>query len=130
MLRQIMKSKIHRARVTRTDLDYEGSITIDPVLMEAANLVPHEHVHVWNVTTGARFETYTLPGEQGSGAVQVNGAAAHHASPDDLIIITSFAQIPEEKLAEHHPHVIFVNPEDNSIVRITEKSGHEALTLN
>ncbi len=130
MLRQLMKSKIHRARVTRADLEYEGSITIDPILMEAANLVPHEHVHIWNVTNGNRFETYALEGERGSGTIQVNGAAAHHANPDDLIIITSFAQVSEEKIAEHHPHVIFVDPEDNSITRIAEKSGHEALAIN
>ena len=130
MLRQIMKSKIHRARVTMADLEYEGSITIDEDLLDAANIVPHEHVHVWNVTSGSRFETYALAGERGSGTVQVNGAAAHHANPDDLIIITAFAQIHEEHLAEHVPHVIFVNPEDNSISRIAEKSGHEALAIN
>ena len=96
MLRQIMKSKIHRARVTRADLEYEGSITIDPILMEAANLVTHEHVHVWNVTSGARFETYALEGERGSGTVQVNGAAAHHAKRDDPVIITSFGHCAPE----------------------------------
>jgi len=130
MLRQIMKSKIHRARVTVADLDYEGSITIDENLLDAANIVPHEHVHVWNITSGARFETYTLAGERGSGTIQVNGAAAHHANPDDLIIITAFAQVSEEHLAEHKPHVIFVNPEDNSIARVADKSGHQALAIN
>ncbi len=129
MLRQMMKSKIHRARVTMADLHYEGSITIDVDLLEAANILPHEHVHVWNVTSGSRFETYTLEGDRGSGTIQVNGAAAHHATPGDLIIITSFAHLPEEKLAAHKPHVIFINPDDNSITSVAEKSGHEMLAV-
>ena len=126
----MMKSKIHRARVTQADLHYEGSITIDAILLEAANIVPHEHVHVWNITNGSRFETYALEGERGSGTVQINGAAAHHAHRGDLVIITTFAQIPEEKLKEHHPKVIIVDPQNNSIVRIADKSGHQMLPIN
>lgn len=130
MLRKFLKSKIHRVRVTRADLNYEGSITIDEALMEAADILPHEHIHVWNITSGSRFETYALPGARGSGTVQVNGAAAHHAKPDDLVIIASFATLSEEKIADHHPTVIFVNPETNEITHLTRKSGHEALAIN
>ncbi len=130
MLRKFLKSKIHRARVTKADLHYEGSITIDEALMEAADILPHESVHIWNVTSGSRFETYALPGERDSGTVQVNGAAAHHANPDDLIIISSFATLTEEKVADHHPKVIFVDSKDNSITHLTRKSGHEALAIN
>lgn len=130
MLRKFLKSKIHRVRVTKADLHYEGSITIDGALLEAADILPHEHVHVWNITSGARFETYALPGKRGSGTVQVNGAAAHHAKENDLIIVTSFATIPEEKVATHHPKIIFVDPKDNSITHLTRKSGHEAVAIN
>jgi aspartate 1-decarboxylase len=129
MLRQMMKSKLHRCRVTRADLHYEGSVTIDPILMEAADIFMHEHVHVWNVTQGTRFETYAIPGQNGSGTIQVNGAAAHLAKEDDLLIITTFSQMPEEQAVEHEPTVVFVDPRDNSIAQVTHKSGHAAPAL-
>lgn len=124
MLRTLLKSKIHRATVTRADLHYEGSLTLDEELMKTADLVPHEHIHVWNVTTGSRFETYVIPGKKKSGVLQINGAAAHHAKEGDLVIISSFAQIPTSKLKRHKPRIVFVD-EKNKIVRIARASGHK-----
>lgn len=124
MVRTLLKSKIHRATVTRADLHYEGSLTLDQDLMKAGDLVPHEHIHVWNVTTGSRFETYVIPGKKKSGVLQINGAAAHHAKEGDLVIISSFAQIPASGVKRHKPKIVFVN-EKNKIVRITRTSGHK-----
>ena len=111
------KSKIHRATITHADLDYEGSITLSPELLEAADILPHEAVHIWNVTAGTRFETYAIEGHSNSTAVCVNGAAAHLVTPGDLIIIASFIQLADEKCRAHIPTVIFVD-ENN---RIKEK---------
>ncbi|HKT56693.1 MAG TPA: aspartate 1-decarboxylase, partial [Microbacterium sp.] len=91
MRRTMLKSKIHRATVTASDLNYVGSITIDPELLEAADILPHEQVHVVDVDNGSRFETYTIAGERGSGAMQVNGAAARLVHPGDTIIVISYA---------------------------------------
>lgn len=107
--RKMLKSKIHRARVTEADLDYEGSITISPELLHAANILPYEAVNVWNVTAGTRFETYAITGKKGSTELCVNGAAAHLVTPGDLVIIASFAHIPEEECAHLEPTVIFVD---------------------
>lgn len=107
--RKMLKSKIHRARVTQADLDYEGSITISPELLAAANILPNEAVNVWNVTAGTRFETYAITGEKNSTEVCVNGAAAHLVTPGDIIIIASFIQLPEEACYSHQPTVIFVD---------------------
>src|SRR5438552_663263 len=95
MRRTLFKSKIHRATVTHADLDYEGSITIDAELMRAADIVPYEKVAVWNVTRGSRLETYAIEGGAGSGLVCVNGAAAHHNQPGDVVIIATFAELEE-----------------------------------
>src|SRR5688500_15590781 len=95
MQRTMFKSKIHRATVTEADLHYEGSITIDRDLLEAADILEHEWVAVWNVTNGARVETYALPGERGSGVVCVNGAAAHHFSRGDLVIVATRCQLDD-----------------------------------
>src|SRR5947209_15119169 len=91
--RFMLKSKIHRATVTHADVDYEGSVTLDPRLLEAADILPYEKVHVWNVTRGTRLETYAIPGEAGSGVVCINGAAAHLARPGDLVIIATFVDL-------------------------------------
>lgn len=107
--RKMLKSKIHRACVTEADLDYEGSITIAPELLKAANILPYEAVNVWNVTAGTRFETYAITGEKGSTDLCVNGAAAHLVSPGDLVIIASFIQILEEECATLTPTVVFVD---------------------
>jgi aspartate 1-decarboxylase len=114
--RIMLKAKIHRARVTEGNLDYEGSITIDEALMETADIYPFEQVQVYNVTNGNRFETYALKGERGSGVICVNGAAAHQASKDDLIIIANYGLLDEEEQA-HHPKLIYVD-EANRIIKI------------
>lgn len=105
----MLKSKIHRARVTHADLNYEGSITLSPLLLEAADLLPAEAVWVWNVTAGTRFETYTIEGKPGSNAVCVNGAAARLVSPGDLIIIASFIQIPDVDCRTFKQRIVFVD---------------------
>ncbi|MFJ1268768.1 aspartate 1-decarboxylase [Legionella lytica] len=107
--RKMLKSKIHRATVTEADLDYEGSITISPELLAAANILPYEAVSVWNVTAGTRFETYAITGESGSTNICVNGAAAHLVTPGDLIIIATFSQVLEEDCAQVNPTVVFVD---------------------
>jgi aspartate 1-decarboxylase len=107
--RRMLKSKIHRASVTHADLEYEGSITLSPELLQAANILPNEAVHVWNVTAGTRFETYAIEGYAGSQAVCVNGAAAHLVTPGDIIIIASFIQLENEHCAAWEPTVIFVD---------------------
>jgi aspartate 1-decarboxylase len=107
--RKMLKSKIHRATVTEADLDYEGSITISPELLKAANILAYEAVNVWNVTAGTRFETYAITGTPGSTEICVNGAAAHLVTPGDLIIIATFSQVPEEECVQVDPTVIFVD---------------------
>ena len=109
IFRRMLQSKIHRARVTHADLDYEGSITISPELLQAARILPFEAVNVWNVTAGTRFETYAIEGARGSEAVCVNGAAAHLVTPGDIIIIASFVQLSDEHCRHHKPTVVFVD---------------------
>src|SRR5512143_3818166 len=89
----VFKSKLHRATVTQADLDYEGSVTIDAALMEAADIHEHDAVHIWNITRGTRLQTYALRGPRGSGIVCINGAAAHLVKPQDLVIIATFAEM-------------------------------------
>lgn len=96
MRRTLFKSKIHRATVTQADLDYEGSVTIDAELMRAADILPFEKVHIWNRSNGSRLETYALEAPAGSGVICVNGAAAHHAQPGDIVIIATFAEAADE----------------------------------
>jgi aspartate 1-decarboxylase len=105
----VFKSKIHRATVTNADLDYEGSVTIDEDLMDAAGILPYEAVHIWNVTSGNRLMTYALVGPRGSGAVCVNGAAAHHNSPGDLVILATFAEMSPAEARVHVPRVVRVD---------------------
>jgi aspartate 1-decarboxylase len=109
MRRSMFKSKIHRATVTQADVDYEGSVTIDASLMEAADIWAHEHVHIWNVTRGTRLETYALPGQPGSGVICINGAAAHLMHPGDLVIIATFAQMDDTEARAHRPKVVLVD---------------------
>ncbi len=116
MLRTMCKSKIHRATVTGADLNYVGSITIDPVLMEAADLLEYEQVSVVNVNNGARFETYVIPGVPGKGEICLNGAAARLVHPGDRVIVISYAQYDEEEMATYRPQFIFVD-EQNRISR-------------
>ncbi|HEX8694884.1 MAG TPA: aspartate 1-decarboxylase [Longimicrobium sp.] len=116
MYRTMCKSKIHRATVTGADLNYVGSITIDPELMEAADLLEFEQVHVVNVNNGARFETYVIPGVRGNGEICLNGAAARLAHPGDRVIVISYGQYAEEEMERYRPVFIFVD-EHNRIAR-------------
>ncbi|HVG46379.1 MAG TPA: aspartate 1-decarboxylase [Longimicrobium sp.] len=116
MYRTMCKSKIHRATVTGADLNYVGSITIDPVLMEAADLLEYEQVAVVNVNNGARFETYVIPGVPGDGEICLNGAAARMAHPGDKVIVISYAQYNEAEMETYRPVFIFVD-EQNRISR-------------
>lgn len=104
-----MKSKIHRATVTAADLHYEGSLTLDQDLMDAADLVEFEEIQVVNINNGARFGTYVIPGARGSGAVQLNGAAARLGMAGDLVILISYADYAAEEAARHTPRIVFVD---------------------
>jgi len=121
MLRRMCKSKIHRATVTSSDVDYEGSISIDTELLEAAEMLPYEMLHVFDINNGQRFETYAIPAEAGSGTVCVNGAAARLVQPGDLVIILSHTMMEENEARGHKPRVVFVDSR-NRVVRITEPS--------
>ena len=114
MLRTMMKSKIHRATVTQADLHYVGSVTVDEDLLEAADLLPGELVHIVDITNGARLETYTIAGERGSGVIGINGAAARLVHPGDLVILIAYAQMETAEAQELRPHVVFVDA-DNRI---------------
>src|SRR4051794_3644928 len=116
MQRHLMKSKVHRATITSADLHYEGSLTLDQDLMDAADLVNHEEIQVVNVNNGARFTTYVIPGPRGSGVVQLNGAAARLGMPGDLVILISYGVFDEAEVERHAPRVVFVD-ERNHIVR-------------
>lgn len=120
MKRTLLKSKIHRARVTEADINYEGSITIDAKLLQAADIVEHERVEVYNITNGNRLATYAIPGESGEGTICLNGAAARLVAVDDLVIICSYADYSDEERADHQPVVIQVNEKNN--LRQTRKS--------
>jgi len=108
----LFKSKIHRARVTHADLDYEGSVTISGELMTASRILPHEQVHVWNVTRGTRLVTYALRGDDDSGIICMNGAAAHLASPGDVVIIATFAEVDAAAAADWQPTVVLVDEQN------------------
>ncbi|WP_448719345.1 aspartate 1-decarboxylase [Microbacterium natoriense] len=122
MRRTMLKSKIHRATITGSDLNYVGSITVDPDLLEAADILPHEQVHVVDVDNGARFVTYTLIGERGSGVIQVNGAAARLVHTGDTIIVISYADYSREELADYEPTVVHVD-RTNAIIRVDDAVG-------
>ncbi|RKH51732.1 aspartate 1-decarboxylase [Corallococcus llansteffanensis] len=121
MRRILFKSKIHRATVTQADLDYEGSVTIDRNLLQAADILPFEKVAVWNVTRGTRLETYALEGEAGSGVICINGAAAHLNQPGDLVILATFAEVEEAELANWKPTVVFVDGKNRAVPGLTEE---------
>ncbi|MGO1507959.1 MAG: aspartate 1-decarboxylase [Microbacteriaceae bacterium] len=119
MNRTMLKSKIHRATITGSDLNYVGSITIDPDLLEAADILAHEQVHVVDVNNGARFETYTIAGERGSGVIQVNGAAARLVHSGDTIIVISYAEYSREDLETYEPVVVHVD-RSNAIIQVDD----------
>lgn len=115
MYRTMLKSKIHRATVTYADVDYVGSITLDADLMDAADLLPGELVHVVDINNGARLETYVIEGERGSGTVGINGAAARLVHPGDLVIVMAYAQLPDDEARDFKPRVLLVDGENRAI---------------
>ncbi|HEY9062677.1 MAG TPA: aspartate 1-decarboxylase [Pseudobacteroides sp.] len=121
----LMKSKIHRAKVTEANLDYVGSITIDEDLMDSADLMKNEKVQIVNNNNGQRFETYVIPGERGSGMICLNGAAARLVHPGDIVIIISYGMFDRKEAAEFTPKIIFVD-ENNNVKEIKgeEEHGH------
>ena len=118
MRRSMLKSKIHRLTVTQADLDYEGSVTFDADLLTAADILPFEAVHVWNVSRGTRFHTYAMVGAAGSGVVCINGAAARLAQPGDLIIVATFCELDDAKAHTHIPKIVMVD--DKNRVRMKD----------
>jgi len=121
MQRVMLKSKIHRATITGCDLHYVGSITIDSELLRAADILEHEQVHVLDIDNGARFETYTIAGEPGSGAMQINGAAARLVHEGDTIIVVSYASYDAAELQHYEPRVVHVEAKTNRIVSVDDE---------
>ncbi len=117
MMRTLLKSKIHRAHVTEADLDYEGSVTIDQDLLDAADIVEHEQVDIYDITNGARLTTYAISGPRGSGVICVNGAAAHLVKPADMVIIVSYAQYDDAEAKSHRPNVFLVDKQNRVIAK-------------
>ena len=126
MLLSMFKSKIHRATVTQADLNYRGSLTLDPILIEAAEMIPFEEVHVLNINTGDRFTTYIIEGERGSGVVCLNGAAARLGQPGDLVIVLTYAQMEREEALQHQPIVVQVDSKN----RITDITREQRSTVS
>lgn len=119
MLREFLKSKIHRAVITESDLNYEGSLTIDQTLMEAAGIANYEKIDVYNISNGNRFSTYAIPGERDSGVIGLNGAAARLGAIGDLVIIASYVHLAEEQIPEHEPLLVMAD-EKNRIKTINK----------
>ncbi|WP_207344904.1 aspartate 1-decarboxylase [Arthrobacter sp. E3] len=117
MMRTIFKSKIHRATVTHADLHYVGSVTVDADLLDAADILPGEMVSIVDITNGSRLETYTIPGERGSGVIGINGAAAHLVNVGDLVILMTYAQMTRAEAVEYVPTVVHVDA-GNAIVHL------------
>jgi aspartate 1-decarboxylase len=128
MRRTMLGGKIHRATVTAADLDYEGSVTIDADLLEAAGIIANEAVSIWDATNGSRLTTYAIPGPSGSGVVCVNGAAAHLVNPGDLVIIATFVDLEDAEARAWRPNVVFVD-ERNHIAERREELAGQAFTI-
>jgi aspartate 1-decarboxylase len=125
-MRTMLKSKIHRAHVTGADINYEGSITLDPALMEAADIIPFEQVHVLDITNGARLQTYAIEGDKGSGEVVINGAAARMIGEGDLVIVLTYHTVSEEDARSVRPRLVYVDGA-NRIKRVgSERLAQEA----
>lgn len=116
MIRTMMKSKIHRARVTQADLHYVGSCTIDEDLMDAADLLEGELIHIVDIDNGNRLETYAIAGERGTGVIGINGAAAHLIDPGDLVIIIAYAQMEDAEARAFKPRVVFVDENNGALI--------------
>jgi aspartate 1-decarboxylase len=113
----MLKSKLHRATVTHAELEYEGSCAIDQDLLDAANIIPFEQLHIYNVTNGERFTTYAITAPRGSGTIGVNGAAAHKANPDDLLIICTYAELDAKEAEQFNPALVYLN--ENNVITHT-----------
>ena len=118
MLLTMMKGKLHRAAVTQCDLHYEGSVSIDQDLLEAANIIPHERVDIWNITNGARIHTYAIEAPRGSHTIGVNGAAARFFQVGDRVIIASWGQMEEAQARQHHPAVVMLNERNEQVTGV------------
>lgn len=123
MMLNMLKGKIHRATIRQAELNYVGSITVDPLLLEAADILEYEAVQVVDVDNGSRLETYTIAGEPGSGMICLNGAAARLVQPGDKVIIMCYCSLSPEEAREHRPHVVFVD-DDNRIVETARYERH------
>ncbi|ABC83815.1 MULTISPECIES: aspartate 1-decarboxylase [Anaeromyxobacter] len=117
MRRTFFKAKIHRATVTHADLEYEGSVSIDEDLLEAAGIWEYEAVHVWNITRGTRLQTYAIKGERGSGIICINGAAAHLNRPGDMVILATFAELEEAEARDFKPTVVLVDRQNKIVAK-------------
>jgi aspartate 1-decarboxylase len=117
MRRTMMKSKIHRATVTDANLHYQGSVTVDPLLLAEADILENERVEIYDVTNGNRFATYAIPGAPGKGEICLNGAAAHLVSKGDLVILATYAEYEDAEARQHKPTVVFVDGENRSTSR-------------
>jgi len=124
-MRTMLKGKIHRAHVTGADINYEGSITLDPVLMEAADILPFEQVHVLDITNGARLQTYAIEGRRGDGEVVINGAAARMIGEGDLVIVLAYHTVSEEDARSLRPRLVYVDGA-NRIMRVADERSREA----
>lgn len=121
MQRTLLKSKIHRATVTDANLHYQGSISIDPILLEAADILPHEKVEIYNITNGERFATYAIEGTPGAGQIVLNGAAAHKVSVGDLVILATYCAYTEEEARRHKPSLVFVDARNQIVAQSHER---------
>jgi len=121
MQRTMLKSKIHRATVTDANLHYQGSIAIDPALLEAADILPNERVEIYNITNGERFATYAIPGTPGAGQIVLNGAAAHKVSVGDLVIIATYAVYSDAEARAHKPSLVFVDARNRIVAQSNER---------
>lgn len=128
--RRLLRAKLHRVTVTQADLDYEGSLTIPPDLMQLADIVEYEAISVWNVTNGSRFETYAINGLKNSRDICVNGAAAHHASPGDKLIIACFCEVNEQDIRTHKPKLVFIDDKNDPKVLEKEIPGPQRRSSN
>jgi len=115
MQHMMLKTKLHRARVTHAELEYEGSCAIDGHLLDASGIREYEQIHIYNINNGERFTTYAIRAEEGSGIISINGAAARKASVNDLVIVCAYVGIAEEALADFKPRLVYIRQEDNSI---------------
>jgi aspartate 1-decarboxylase len=129
MFRTMMNGKIHRARVTEANLNYVGSVTIDEDILDAVGILPNEKVAIVNNNNGARLETYTIPGERGSGVVCLNGAAARLVQTGDIVIIISYVMVAEERVRDHKPKIAIMN-EDNQIVEMIAHEPEATIMLS